>query len=130
MTVAEAMSLFDLEVGAGAGAACDAGADAALTSGSARRNDPATAHAAAESIAPVLHVELRRVLAVVEAAGEHGATAGEITAALAAAGIDRQRNCTARRVRDLVDAGAVRNSGQVRRLDRKGARDEIVWVRR
>jgi hypothetical protein len=121
---AEALTLF--EVGAGS----PGSTDVAPTSGTARTADPATSHAAAESIAPVLHIELRRVLAIITRAGAHGATAREVQGALRDAGIDRERGSVARRITDLVQVGAVRNSGAVRRLGRKGARDETVWVAR
>jgi hypothetical protein len=92
----------------------------------ARRSDPQTSHDAAASIAPVLHVELRRVLAVLEglhASERYEATTGAINRVLG----DRQRNCTARRITDLVDRGLVRDSGRTHREERKGARTEIVW---
>lgn len=103
--------------------------DAPIDRGTHRQRDPHTSVAAAHSLDPAtMHVELRRVMAVIEVAGEHGATAGEVTAALQAQGVDRQRGCVARRVTDLRQGGLVRDSGRVRRLPRRGARDEIVWV--
>lgn len=100
----------------------------APTTGTFRRSDPPTSVAAAQSLDPAtMHIELRRVYAAIARHGDHGATAGEITRALAAEGHDRQRNCISRRVTDLVDGGLVRRTDRVRRLDRKGARDETVW---
>lgn len=97
-------------------------------SGMSRFGDPATSRAAAESLDPeAMHVELRRVYAVIERRGD-GATAGEVQDALAVDGIHRERGSVARRITDLRQGGLVVDSGQVRRRPRKGARDEIVWT--
>lgn len=126
MTTFDTPSLF--EVGADAPAAP---VGVAPASGTHRRSDPPTSVAAAESMdEQTLHVELRRVLAVIDDAGTYGATAGEVTAALRADGFTRERGSIARRITDLRQHGHVRDSGRVRRLDRRGARDEIVWVAR
>lgn len=97
--------------------------------GTARATDRPTSVTAAKSLDPAtIHAELRRVLAVIERAGDRGATAGEVKAALAADGIDRERGSVARRVTDLCQGGLVHDTGRVRRMDRRGARDEIVWA--
>lgn len=98
--------------------------DAAAT---ARASDPSTSHDAAASLDPdTMHVELRRVYADI-ATRYNGATAGEITARFRAQGLHRERGSIARRITDLRKGGLICDTGQVRRADRKGARDEIVW---
>lgn len=99
--------------------------DAPPTTGTARRSDQPTSIAAAKSLdAETMHRELRRVLNAIvklDASPNHEATTGRINRLLG----DRQRNCTARRVRDLVEGGLVEDTGRTFREDRKG--DEIVW---
>lgn len=91
----------------------------------ARGDDPDTAKQAAEAIRPVLGNECKLVLGAVRERGG-SATAYEVVLVLRMAGIERQQNCVARRLRDLADAGLVADSG-ARRHGSSG-RELIVWA--
>lgn len=114
--------------------------------GTTRRHDHATSNAAARDVAPRTGSQRRRALAHIVAAGEHGATTDEVIAVLerTASVLSRRPpavNGVARRVTDLLEAGAIEEarcngtchhercdgSHVLTRKTRHGS-DAIVWV--
>lgn len=101
--------------------------------GAARRNDPATSKAAALDVAPRAGTRRARALRAIADAGWRGATTDEVVAALERqAGRRLAVNGIARRVTDLVQAGAivaaVDSAGNEAVRPTRNGKNALVWV--
>ena len=86
-----------------------------MTTATARHTDPATSHAAGESMAPHVPHDQALVLTAIHLAGDRGATAHDVrTHMREVLDLDRDQNCVSKRMSELKDAGLIRETGEER----------------